>query len=103
MAVSASFINHTFKDRYPHSVEKCYQFEQNNIKKIIALHCPLCNPGKKSDEKLNELRCPKCNSLLLKHAILGGVLQIKCKCGTVNRIEVDLKIKPEGPLTIFET
>ena len=37
-----------------------------------------------------ELRCKKCNALLMKEEIIVGSIEIKCRnCGTYNYLSVD--------------
>jgi phage FluMu protein Com len=42
--------------------------------------------------KMSEIRCSNCHALLLKADIKHGKAQVKCKCGTLNTID----IQPDG-------
>lgn len=40
---------------------------------------------------LSKKRCSNCNTLLCEAAIIDGTVRIKCKCGTMNVIQSNIK------------
>jgi phage FluMu protein Com len=51
---------------------------------------------------LAERRCNNCNKILFKGTIQVGIVEIKCKCGTVNKFEAITKL-PEGQKSLSVT
>lgn len=47
----------------------------------------------KKASELREIRCHKCRKLLAKADMTEGIIEIKCTCGTLNKVEV----KPRPP------
>lgn len=46
-------------------------------------------------EGLKPQRCVKCGSRLFDAYIINGIVEIKCKCGTINTIKADSPVKVE--------
>jgi len=62
------------------------------------LNSNLITKNTTSHVKLNELRCTNCGALIAKVSLQQGVIEVKCKCGTMNTAVADNLIKkPEMP------
>lgn len=47
---------------------------------------------------INEYRCilPDCKALLFKGNLIHGSIEIKCRCGSMNKFEITPGSEPEG-------
>lgn len=47
---------------------------------------------------LSKKRCSNCNALLCEATIIEGIVRIKCKCGTVNVIQSNIKKRVDAAI-----